>query len=649
MRASRRYTTVYRLLYLVIAIVLCLLAFVGTNTTARMQEVVSPPLPRMAAIVTETPTLTPTLTLATSTVVSALTATPGVGPNDASTLTPTPEPATATQTQAVPPSQTPIATDTALPTPTPSPTNSTTPVESATPTESATPSETPVLSSSETPTPIVTPTPTIELTATETVTVTATPVLTPTPTIELTATETVTVSATPVLTPTPAIELTATATISAYIEISPTVTVTATSIFTSTPSGSIIVHNYAIATPMAPAAAPTLVPSASDPHGSYNTTTSSCAACHRTHTAAGAVLRASAPEESVCFACHTAAGPSNPFAGINIQPAFANNTNTATSFFKHDVAATNGVHQVSESTFDQFSGANRHVECEDCHEPHQATRGSAYPPFLQRVMNGVSGVNPSWTSAGLPAGYTFMPQAEREYEVCFKCHSSFAILPAYSPDGWNGTAYVANGLPKMTSTDGNQVLDSRDMAREFNPYNASFHPVTAQGVNQNIPAGSWTPGSGMSSASLIYCSSCHNNPDPSTQGLGPHGSSRLHILQGGANYTTVDARQTPNSQEVCFQCHNYATYAGSGSGTDTNFRIGSDNLHSKHVAGQGASCYACHDSHGSEQLFLINFDVTVVTPNPGRNSQTAYVPTTNGGSCALSCHGKIHEPLSYTR
>jgi hypothetical protein len=316
----------------------------------------------------------------------------------------------------------------------------------------------------------------------------------------------------------------------------------------------------------------------------------------------------------------------------------------------HDVAATNGVHQVSESAGSQFGDANRHVECEDCHEPHAATRGVANAPFLQPELKNASGVDPVWTAAGLPAGYISMPQAQREYQVCLKCHSSYTTLPNYLPDGWDGWSTVSNGLRKLTSTDALQVPDSRDMARAFNPYNGSYHPVAAQGVNQNIPAGSWTANSGMWQTSLIYCSSCHNNANSATQGTGPHGSPNLHILDGGTNYSTafVDGRM-PGPQEVCFQCHNYATYAGNGAATDTNFRNRSVNLHSSHVRSFGGTCYMCHNSHGSEQSFLINFDLTVVTPGIGRNSETAFEPTSTGGTCYLSCHSNTHSPATYDR
>ncbi len=396
--------------------------------------------------------------------------------------------------------------------------------------------------------------------------------------------------------------------------------------------------------PTAPPPAPTNVPGASDPHVYYAATTDSCAACHRAHTANGIVLRHTWPEENVCFTCHTSGG-----SGTNVQPAFTSYTNTATRYFKHDIGLTNGVHRVGENTGASFGGASRHNECEDCHDPHEATRGSASAPFLQRVMNYISGVNPSWTAAGAPASYTWLPQAEREYQVCFKCHSSFTTLPTYQPDGWNGTAYVANGLPKLTSANPVQVLDSRDLAQEFNPYNASFHPVVAQGRNQSIPSGSWAAGSGMSQTSLIYCSNCHNNPNSGTQGIGPHGSPRLHLLLGGANYSTVFVGPQPSSQELCFRCHDYTAYANNGSAANTNFRDGNQNLHDTHIRSFGGTCYMCHDTHGSEQLHLINFDVSVAVPNTGYNSQSAWAATANGGNCYLNCHNVNHNPKNYTR
>jgi predicted CXXCH cytochrome family protein len=390
-------------------------------------------------------------------------------------------------------------------------------------------------------------------------------------------------------------------------------------------------------TPTAPPPEPTEIPGPGDPHVDYDSTTASCAGCHRAHTSPGRVLRQAWPEEDLCFYCHTAGGP-----GTDVQGAFVNYANTLTRFFKHDVAATAGVHYPGEGVGDDFGGGNRHVECEDCHEPHEATRGPAPAPMLQREMHFRSGVDPAWTAPGAPASFAWLPQAEREYQVCFKCHSSFTTLPSYLPDGWDGTAYVADGLSKLTSSDPSQIADSRDLAQEFNPYQASFHPVIAVGRNQTIPAGSFV--SGWSQSSMTYCSDCHTNANAATEGNGPHGSPHLHLLDGGSDYSTVYASGSRvDSGEICFKCHDYDAYV-SGLNPATNFD------HERHLNNnRGTTCYTCHDSHGSEQLHLLNFEAAVITFLDGRDSQTAWYRDSSGqAGCYLECHGRRHDPATYT-
>jgi hypothetical protein len=247
-----------------------------------------------------------------------------------------------------------------------------------------------------------------------------------------------------------------------------------------------------------------------------------------------------------------------------------------------------------------------------------------------------------------------MEVADREYQVCLKCHSSFTTLPTYAPDGfgWNGTSplpdYIANGLGKLISTNPAQVLDSRDLAKEFNSFQVSFHPVAAQGRNVNMAASSFV--SPWSQDSILYCGDCHDNGSGATNG--PHGSPLLHILDGATEYITQTnpslscapggCPSIHDPGELCFKCHQYGTYAtGINPVTTTRFRRGTENLHAFHSFG---SCYTCHDSHGSEQDHLINFDTTVVSIFSGFNSQTAwnFNAATNTGTCYLSCHDGDH-------
>jgi len=402
-------------------------------------------------------------------------------------------------------------------------------------------------------------------------------------------------------------------------------------------------------TPTSPPPLPTDEPVGGEPHGDYGVTTSSCAGCHRAHTAGGLVLRKTWPEEALCFACHAAAGP-----GTDVEAVFGATTNTDTSFFKHDIAVTSGVHRLGEMEGSDFGGANRHVECEDCHDPHGSARGDSTPPWLQREMDKTPGVDPVWLAPGAPAGYNWLVEAEREYQVCYKCHSSFAELPTYAPDGWDGRAYVPDGLRKLTYTGSGQVPDHRDLALEFNPYNESFHPVATRGRNQSIPAGSFV--NGWSAGSMVYCTDCHTNANPAAGGAGPHGSPLLHLLGGSDDYQTVNpGSASPSQGALCFNCHDAEDYTGRG--TETNFTRNRANLHRQHA--NNGSCYLCHDTHGSEQRHLLNVDSSIETSSntyflPGydglpTNSQTFWQISPDGTqkSCWLVCHGHDHSRSSY--
>jgi hypothetical protein len=184
------------------------------------------------------------------------------------------------------------------------------------------------------------------------------------------------------------------------------------------------------------------------------------------------------------------------------------------------------------------------------------------------------------------------------------------------------------------------------LAKEFNSFQVSFHPVAAQGRNRNMDAGSFV--APWSQDSIVYCTDCHENANGDTNG--PHGSPLLHILDGTAEYITQtnpyqscapDGCPSVHSQgELCFKCHQYATYAtGANPVTTTRFRTGGENLHAFHSFG---SCYTCHDSHGSEQDHLINFDTSVVSVSLGFNSQNAWQFANGVGTCYVACHDGEH-------
>jgi len=353
-------------------------------------------------------------------------------------------------------------------------------------------------------------------------------------------------------------------------------------------------------------------------------------------------------EEGFCLSCHGAGGE----ATVKVHLAFSSYTNNATSYFKHDPTATYRKHGNGETGGAVFGGTNRHVECNDCHNPHGAKAGTATAPALLPTMIGAKGVEPIYTGVGSPTGFTWVNSVTAEYQVCYKCHSSYTTLPTYLPEGVSNAttpAYVADGLKKLTSGGTNtQIADYRDMAREFNPSGLSFHPVMAAGKNLNINAATFQ--TGYTFTSRIYCTDCHNNSNSATagHGNGPHGSANLHLLDRGtggtAQFKTVHSNTNPSTLDVCSKCHKAGSYYTGSTGS----RFGD---HDKHYD-EHSECYLCHDTHGAEQYHLMNFNrnVTGCVSSLSPDSQGAFrhAAGTATNSCVITCHGEGHSTTSKT-
>jgi len=362
-----------------------------------------------------------------------------------------------------------------------------------------------------------------------------------------------------------------------------------------------------------PGPTPTPGPPAHNGHLAYSNDTAACAACHRVHTAkAPYAVEKRWPEEEVCFTCHDGTG------APNIKTQFLKTYKMPVT----DPAKT-GIHSLTEAhTKDpsRFSGANRHVECTDCHNPHYAAqgnhpRGSAYS---YGPLQGMWGVSATYNDAWTPPTFATVNTVTYEYEVCFKCHSSWAYgaSPPMSPSGG------------FTQT---------DQSKEFNPLNASYMPVVAQGKNPFIYqaglrvgqsyAGSLLNGDGGATnrllpTSRVTCTDCHGS-DTQADPAGPHGSTNPFILRRPWSRTT--GQNTGNggvntSNNLCFLCHDYAMYtngSNQGNWNQTGFAGEQPNLHAFHVGtkqnrvtGNPVVCMDCHIAipHGYFRDHLLGFN-----------------------------------------
>ncbi|MCC6680318.1 MAG: hypothetical protein IT445_05385 [Phycisphaeraceae bacterium] len=312
-----------------------------------------------------------------------------------------------------------------------------------------------------------------------------------------------------------------------------------------------------------------------------------CESCHRPHSAGGRqrLLRHEA-EDANCFNCHD---------GSVAQTNLVNAMNLLST---HPIATTTGVHDPTENPMTM----TQHVECADCHNPHRASAtGVRQAPFIQPALTGASGMNASGAA---------VTEARFEYEVCYKCHSTRNFA-----------------RPVVDRYEG-----ANNIAQEFSPTNASYHPVESPGINSNVP--SLLPE--YQNVTHIYCTDCHGSDNPN-DAQGPHGSRYAPLLVN--NYTTRDnAIESSQTYALCYQCHNRSSILSNQSYAG----------HSLHVVDQHASCATCHDPHGVERNSnLINFDTDVVAPAASGQGPTYMDQGAFSGSCTLSCHGKDHQDTTY--
>ena len=354
-----------------------------------------------------------------------------------------------------------------------------------------------------------------------------------------------------------------------------------------------------------------------------------CVQCHNPHGAGDSrgiyPSLVGRPEEDVCYTCH----------GTGFRPPSAADVQTAsTRRYAHDVTRYQRLHDDAAefnspivSPNPLLSGSSRHVECADCHNTHTArkTPRAARTSNIGEMLLGSWGVRPVYSGIPwlAPSSYAVerFQNASIEFEsyLCFKCHSNYA---------WGSLSpYTADGAQETNA------------AQDFNPNNPAYHnvigqPVTAVPTEDFVygtatPPGyvsPWTPNSAMA------CTDCHAGDVSSGTAQGSHGSAYGFMLskrfkaQAGA---TDNTGATGTQADLCFTCHNWNTYGRGGSGTATNFRKGSDNLH-RMSAHARAGCFQCHSAvpHGFKRKHMI---VYVTDGAPYYQSDPINYPTRKGG------------------
>ncbi len=407
-----------------------------------------------------------------------------------------------------------------------------------------------------------------------------------------------------------------------------------------------------------------------------STTTGQCGVCHDTHSAQSQNLVKAPSATEQCYACHAGG-----VGGADVKEQYtlgqpANDPATR-SYYSHDTTDP-GDHTLDSAN--EFQGKlTRHSQCADCHDPHGAqvakptmtSTGWTAPGGFTKVAgvavtNGASGTVPTYTWLD-----GMVQPVTAEYQLCFKCHSTFTTLPADVP-----------GKPSQSFT---------DLATQLNPANASYHPIEAPGRNQTQKLADSLAGSSpyklwnFTTNDTIRCVSCHSSnttgtsTDPAQNApdatLTVHASTNRGILiRPYENRVLSKAGQFYDNKgfALCLACHMETPYLNQtrpAAAEGTNFVF--HGLHMAGISGEGsggldidapgagqgnARCAECHwSSHGTTDLpstqkvagdRLVVFAPDVL-PSKAMGGVPTFTKTATGGTCTLTCHGEDHQGATY--
>ena len=267
--------------------------------------------------------------------------------------------------------------------------------------------------------------------------------------------------------------------------------------------------------------------------------------------------------------------------------------------------------------------------------------GATYPAptnIASRALLGIWGVEPTYTGIVWPNPPTIWTvrnfttvddTANKEYQLCFKCHSSFAY-GGTAPSGYT------------------------DQSIEFNPNNKSFHPVYQAYNTAPLHTNSYTTPSAnngniqtmaapfnTTSPKTMYCSDCHGS-ETDADPEGPHGSTNQYILVRSTSAT---------DNTLCLKCHLTTVYtpaSAPAATTETGSRFdeqttgdGSAN-HYNHAVSRGKFCRDCHA--GTQTAAVGNNAAALAVGSVhGTNLFTGFMNGVNinsysAGSCDPACH-----------
>jgi predicted CXXCH cytochrome family protein len=328
-----------------------------------------------------------------------------------------------------------------------------------------------------------------------------------------------------------------------------------------------------------------------------------CESCHQQHSApSGAHLLKGMTATDTCATCHGGqTGPNqgaNVVADLNKLSRHGNPNPTPAPVIRLRVAEKD----------------RTAVNCGDCHESHTMQSGTASAPQISPKLGQVTGVSASGAQ---------VVKAQFTYEVCYKCHAD------------------QNVMQQRIS----RLIAQPNVRLQFAPSAVSAHPVTVSGKSADVP--SLRPG--LTTSTTISCTDCHaSETGKASGGNGPGRTARVKRYAPVDRGVRDDRRHVRERFRVCSvlplpRAHKHPD--------------GSVVRRPSKPRGEPAPrpCSVCHDGHGissaqgtmMNNANLINFDISVVQPDPVTNRLEYRTMGPRMGECFLSCHGVPHSPKAY--
>jgi len=280
--------------------------------------------------------------------------------------------------------------------------------------------------------------------------------------------------------------------------------------------------------------------------------------------------------------------------------------------------------------------------CEACHMGHGVSGEKLLPladPDFCLQCHGSSGAANAMVRKGYLAPSArprdlsevlTQPYRHPEKARCLACHAGHGIE---MPQGEEGK--TPKPSPKALKQYEYEACQPCHAVNALYLSPLSAHPVVSLLAKQKVPS----LAAPMTNSTWIGCSDCHGMEGKDVP-AGIHASPFPAIIK--RHYTLQDGLEEAEGEyALCYGCHRRDSILA-----DESFP-----LHKKHIVDARASCYTCHDTHGSRILpFLLTFEDGKrndrIFPD-GSGRKTFEQTGDRAGICYLTCHNMEHDGWAY--